>query len=144
MKKYYRSTSRWFIKKWDECYIMKRFRDWKDYYSLIGGWIDEWETPLEAFIREVDEEASLKVENVKFLWNIENTFNWKEYFHNLFFSTTESDFAPWDGPEYQRDDKNNTHQVILVKISDMKDLNFVPENAGIEKFIKDFVKQYWK
>lgn len=142
MKKYYRTTSRGFVRKWDKVYIMKRYKDWKDYYSLIWGWIDEWETPLDAFEREVFEEASLKIQSIKHLWEIENEYKWKLYKHYIFESTTKDDYKLWTWPEFQKFDENNRYEIILLNISDIKNLNFVPENAWVEKYILDFVEKY--
>tara|TARA_Y100000361_G_scaffold138237_1_gene140270 strand:+ start:96 stop:518 length:423 start_codon:yes stop_codon:yes gene_type:complete len=54
------------------CYITGRPNIYGGYWSILGGTIDEGETPKECAVRELEEEAGicLDVKNVKFLKKI--------------------------------------------------------------------------
>ena len=40
---------------------MHRIKNWVEYYTIIGGWVEHWETIEQTAIREVKEEANLDI-----------------------------------------------------------------------------------
>ena len=41
--------------------LMHRIKNWKEYYTIPGGWIEKWETPEQTAIREIKEETNLDI-----------------------------------------------------------------------------------
>ncbi|MFE4973363.1 NUDIX domain-containing protein [Kitasatospora sp. NPDC056651] len=64
---------------------------WPDHWSLLGGGCDPWETPADAIVRELDEEAGLTVGGLTELFETRDTHGSGQII--TFFA------AAWDGDE---------------------------------------------
>lgn len=73
-----RRIVRTFLKNDEGKYLLVKHK-WKNYWSLPGGWIEEWETIYKAIKRECLEELNLKI---NILWN-KIWLDWLEHIKEL-------------------------------------------------------------
>lgn len=68
--------------------------------TFFGGWLDEWETPLQAAQRESNEELKTNFDTYHYLWQFIHDKEGKDYIRNLFFVLTSQEIfqdEEWDG-----------------------------------------------
>lgn len=102
----------------------------EDKYALIGGKLDEGETPKEAIIREVKEELGLDFEPTLFLERIDNETDsqnpWKVYF---FTGTVSGKFKL---------NKEEINDIIFISEEGLDNLDIAFDHKDR---LKDFFKQ---
>jgi 8-oxo-dGTP diphosphatase len=99
---------------------------WPDHWSLLGGGADRDEPPVEAIVRELDEEAGLEVEDLVELFEVRDELGSGQLV--TFFA------GSWDGDE-----------TTLVLAEGVKLQFFAPEHLAtltIPPFIRDGIHRH--
>ena len=118
----------------DKILLMHRIKDWKEYYAIIWGWMENWESPEQTAIREVKEETNLDVKLNWLFCEISDIKSHAFYYIAKNFSWKEK--LSW--PEAKRNNKDNRYELKRIGKEDLKDIPLVPEE------IKDKIIEYFK
>ena len=107
-----------------------------NYYTFLGGHLEEGETLEEGTIREIKEEVGIDVKVIKQLYYIE-----KETMEEYFFlcEYVGGEFGIGDGPEYSGDPKyadRGTYTPEIVAREEIKNITLLPPEIK-EKFLAD-------
>ena len=120
--------------------LMKRhniYYEVHDYYTIPGGGVEEDETFSEAAIRETKEETCCDILIVKELEVEDFGIGICHWFYGKYISGTPT----LGGEELERNDPNNSYEVVLVDINDIDNINIL----GIgRKLIKECFEEYKK
>lgn len=85
--------------------LIHRYRDGREYFTTIGGGVEEGETAVSAAHREGKEETGLDFELGELLW--ERPFG--DQYEHAFLVTTFSGTLSLGGPEMQDQSENNRY-----------------------------------
>jgi len=103
--------------------LMYRLKKGVEYYTFLGGGVEEGETIEQAATREAKEETSLDVKNFKKLWESENQGRIEHYFLIDKFEGS----LKVAGPEADRQSKDNVYRLEWVSLEDTSGLNLQPK-----------------
>jgi 8-oxo-dGTP diphosphatase len=95
----------------DKVALIERFRDGKHYFVFPGGGVDEWESLMEAVIREMDEETGLRVAVKYKLAEIHFGLSTQHYF---LVERLSGEFGSGTGEEYTDSDPDDPTQGIYI------------------------------
>ncbi len=123
------------IIKNDKLLLMHRFKNGEEYYTLLGGSIEDGENLEQALVREIKEEANLDVDNLEFLWQFDNRGREDNYFLVKNFLGE----LKLGEPELSRQNENNKYIPIWVNLTDLKNIDLKPVEIK-EKILAKFVK----
>ena len=115
--------------------LMYRFRAGEEYYTLLGGSIEDGENLEQALVREIKEEANLDVDNLEFLWQFDNRGREDNYFLVKNFSGE----LKLGEPELSRQNENNKYIPTWVNLTKLKNIDLKPVEIK-EKILAKFVK----
>lgn len=121
-----RPAARAIIARGDKLLVMKRNKFGDVYYVLVGGGIDPGETPEQAVIREVKEEANLSVLKIRkvFIESPLKTYG-KQHIYLCEDPGGEVSLRP-DSIEAELNKLgNNTYQTMWLDIKDLADVRFL-------------------
>lgn len=108
----------------DQCLLMRRVREDRDYYIFGGGTIEVGETNEQAVVREVAEEFSLTVSAPEYLFSLINEGREEFWFLITHFSGTPT----LGGPEKERMTELNQYIPTWVKLAEVFKLtNLYPQ-----------------
>lgn len=116
----------------DSVILMHRIKNWSEYWVLPGGGIETWEDGNQAFIREMQEEigADIQLANIQPVKTIQSTQNDVlnvQYIYECDYVSGK--IGSGIGPEFtERLSQDNFYQMEVVQLSDVKQINLVPEN----------------
>jgi 8-oxo-dGTP pyrophosphatase MutT (NUDIX family) len=114
------------IIKEDKILLIHRFKNEKEYWVLPGGSIEKGETQEEALKREVQEELSLTIKNIEFLFVLPHVG--RNEFHYLVKDF--SGIVRLGGPELEVMNKDNQYILTWLTIEELQKLDvFYPEEA---------------
>ncbi len=114
-----RNSSRVIIIGWDKVLLMRRIKDWIEYYTIPGGWVEYGETTEQTAIREIKEETNLEITLDWIFCKIHDEYhNWTYYLTKNFAGTPK---VSW--PEGTR--INTSNQYYLERINN-KELWNIP------------------
>ena len=117
--------------------VVKR-KDYQEYYTFLGGGLEQNETLEEGLIREIKEEVGIDIEVIEKLYEMKSQkFNQKEYFFLCKYIS--GDFGSGCGPEFSNDPKYKDSGEYLPEIISKDDVDkilLLPEEIK-EKFVKD-------
>lgn len=117
----------------DRVLVMKRYRpDRGTYYTLIGGGVENGETPKIAAIREAKEETNLDVELGR-SFTIENPYDDRE--HTYFLATRWSGEMRIVGEEADKQSEENSWELVWMTIAELRERAVKPE-AAIEPLVE--------
>lgn len=111
--------------------LMHRRKEGKEYWSFPGGGTEEKETSEETVLREVKEETGLVAKNAKLAF-MDFNINTE---HPFYFVEVEDKKVKLGGPEAERNSEDNWYQPEWMSISEVQNINLVPETAK-EKLLK--------
>lgn len=120
-----RHAARAVLIRGDKILLMKRDKFGDIYYVLPGGGIDPGETPKQAVIRELQEEASLDIKDCK---EVLTEKSWGEFGRQHIFLCKD----PGGEPQLHKDSVEaklnkigkNTYHILWMAISDLPNLKF--------------------
>lgn len=111
--------------------LIHRFKNGREYWTIVGGGVEDEETNEEALKREIKEETNLDLLNCNLL-GTDCDENGCNHFH---FNCVLSDGIPEIvGPEKDFADENNVYILEWVPINKIKDLILYPISA--KQYIK--------
>lgn len=117
---------------------VRKRQDFQDYYTFVGGGLEEGETLEEGVKREIKEELGIEVEVIKKLYELKSDrFNQKEYFYLCKYKNGE--FGTGVGPEFSNNPKyidSGNYIPVILKEEEIEDVFLLP-NEIKEMFIKD-------
>jgi 8-oxo-dGTP pyrophosphatase MutT (NUDIX family) len=134
-----RQSARGIIISNDQILLMDRNKFGFKYRSLIGGGIDLGETPEQTLIREVYEEASIRIQNLK-LVIVEDAGSvyGHQYIYRCEYLSGKVGLNP-DAEEYKIMQKGlNLYQPIWWPIAKIADANILP--VELNRTLVDFFK----
>lgn len=109
--------------------VMKRNKFGDVYYVLVGGGVDPGETPEQALVREVEEEASMRVTKFRKVF-IESA--WGKYGNQHIYLCEDPGGEPTLQPDAVEAILNkhggNTYQPMWLDISDINEVKFRSPN----------------
>lgn len=97
----------------DKVALIERFRDGKHYFVFPGGGVDEGETPVQAAIREMEEETGLRVTVKRKLAEIHFGLSIQHYFQ---VECLGGEFGSGTGEEYTDADPDHPAQGVYIPI----------------------------
>jgi 8-oxo-dGTP pyrophosphatase MutT (NUDIX family) len=111
----------------DKVLLMHRRNRGKEYYTFIGGGIENDEAPETALVREVQEEASVEVVPIKLLY----TMAWENEAMEYFFLADFVSGVPHLSPnsiekEVMEKDLNQFYEPLWVEVKDIPDMLLYP------------------
>jgi 8-oxo-dGTP pyrophosphatase MutT (NUDIX family) len=128
MKEFSRAAA--IIKKDGSYLFMKRIKNEKIFYAVIGGRPDEGETPEETAIREVEEETgliiTLKPESFMCDAGMRSGYYMSpEYF---FWADTIKGNPKLGGEEKEFNNPDNLYELVWIKESDLASIELLPKS----------------
>ena len=129
------------IIKDDDILLMHRRKHGREYFAVPGGQVEKGETPQIAAQREVKEETNLDVEIGEMLLSFERDIyeengiaeyheksggRVKEYF---FLAKSIFGETKLGGPELERQNEENFHELQWVKLCEIKNIPLLPERV---------------
>lgn len=127
-------SSRAIIIKNKKILLMHRKKTNREYYTLIGGKLENFETPEETLIREVKEEASLDLISFKKFTEIEDEQKYATYFIVGKYIGE----PKLGGEELDKDSPVNQYKLEWIKLDEIKKINLIPiqiKNKILETFL---------
>ena len=125
----------------DKILLMERYRkdgnDMLHYYTIPGGGVEEGETFKDAAIRETKEETCCNIEIIKTLEVEEFPGGLCHWFLARYISGTPT----LGGEEKERNNPDNSYQVVLIDMKDIDDINILGRG---KKIVKKCYKLYKK
>lgn len=100
-----------------ELLLIHRYRDGREYFTTIGGGVEEGETAVSAAIREGKEETGLDFELGELLW--ERPFG--DQYEHAFLVTTFNGTPTLGGPEMLKQSENNRYILEWHPLSNLPD-----------------------
>lgn len=110
------------IKKDNQVLLIYRYKNGREYYVIPGGGIKRGETPLQAAVREIQEETSLEVSEVRPFWQFNNRGNNEYYFYTENFKGQ----LQFIGPEIQKMSADNVYHLCWVDILHLSEIPLMP------------------
>lgn len=111
----------------DQVLLMRRSRDGQEYYVVPGGGIEPGETALDACLRELPEETSLRATHASPVISNEDQDGARtEYF--LIHDPTGR--VRLGGPEAERNSPTNQYELRWIALQDIETIPLRPAEAG--------------
>jgi 8-oxo-dGTP pyrophosphatase MutT (NUDIX family) len=125
------------IVKDNKVLVMFRRKKGREYYVFPGGHMRNYEKPIDTAIREIYEETTIKVKNLKPAYDqiIHTNPEQRDYY---FVGYWESGEPTLSGEESRRCSEENFYKPMWVNISEVTKLELYPEAA------KEWVNNYLK
>lgn len=102
---------------------MRRIKNWIEYYTIPGWWVENWETEKSAAIREIKEETDLDIElDDPFCELIDKYHNWIYYLTKTFTGIPK---VSW--PEAARININNQYYLERIEKENIWNIPLLPE-----------------
>jgi 8-oxo-dGTP diphosphatase len=111
----------------DKVLLMHRRNRGKEYYTFLGGGIENDETPETALVREVQEEASVEVVPKKLLYTMAWENEAVEYFYLADFVSGVPRLSPDSiEKEVMEKDLNQFYEPLWVEVKNIPDILLYP------------------
>ncbi len=137
------------ILKDNKILVFRRVKDGRGYHAFIGGGIEEGETPDEAVVREIKEEASIIIKKYKPLFQVKTELDenyigselkkFSSLQHFYLIEDFEGDLQ-LGGPERERANEKNQYHFEWIpteKIGETNDLYPKEARRKLVEFIKE-------
>ncbi len=138
------------ILKGSQLLLMFRRKNGKEYYVIPGGHLQQGEKYEECAIREIEEETTIKVKNLKLTFEfIEYKSNFEgmgfdikifeDYFDHYFIGEWESGVPTLASEEKERCTEDNYFEPMWVELKKVEHLNILPKFAKewiLERLVK--------
>lgn len=123
-----RKSVRAIVVKDDALLVMRRNKFGQEYYSLVGGGIDFGETPEEALHRELAEEASLKVDNLRLVIVQESGEKFGiQYIYTCDYLSGEPALSPESEEAKIHAEGHNLYQPLWLPLGEASEANILPQ-----------------
>jgi 8-oxo-dGTP pyrophosphatase MutT (NUDIX family) len=125
--------------------IMHRIKNGEEYYVFPGGHMRKGEEPLETAIREIEEETTIKVKDMKLAFESSNYIKPKKILKDYFF------VGYWDsgepilsGEESRGNDSNNFYEPMWIPREELLNLKLYPAIAKewLEYYLDAFLDSW--
>lgn len=122
--------------------LVRRFKNGEIYHVTPGGGVEEGETPEEAVVREVMEEASIKVVMKEKLTEFTAVYAGEEAIHQLFYCEYVSGTPALSkgSVEEAKTTENNKYEPMWVNLSELNSIRI--KSKEIEKFVLSFCEKF--
>jgi 8-oxo-dGTP pyrophosphatase MutT (NUDIX family) len=119
----------------DDLLVMFRRRDGREYYTFPGGMIEKDESPEEAVVREIREEATIGVEVLELLYELNRPGELpREFFYRCAYKTGEARLDPDSIEQKINDPKNNFFEPKWMKLIDLQKEPLFPTEVAAQLF----------
>ena len=108
--------------------MFRKRKDRDDYYVFPGGHMRYGEKPIDTAIREIKEETTIKIKNLKPAYDFIN-YTDPEQRDYYFIGQWESGKPTLSGEESRRCSEENYYEPMWFKISKISELNLYPRAA---------------
>jgi 8-oxo-dGTP diphosphatase len=127
------------IVKDDKVLVMFRRKKGEEYYVFPGGHMREGEKPVDTAIREVEEETTIKVKNLKPAYDFINYIT-PEHRDYYFVGEWLSGDPTLSGEESRRCTEENYYEPMWIEIERVGDINLYPRAA--REWVVDYLVQF--
>ena len=110
----------------DKILLMRRIKERDEFYVLPGGGVEENETVEEAVIREIIEEASLKIEIKKLVYRHFYDDNSEQFFYLCDYISGEPKLGEGNELEEMRTSDKNFYEPLWFEIKNLPNLLLYP------------------
>lgn len=115
---------------------MRRIKNWIEYYTIPGWWVENWETEESAAIREIKEETDLEVTLDSIFWELSDEYHdWVYYLAKTFTGIPK---VSW--PEAARINTNNQYYLERIGKEDIWNIPLLPNE--IKQKIIEYFQRY--
>ena len=116
------------ITRGDDLLVMKRIKFGQEYYTLVGGGIEHGETPEQSLVREVEEEAMLRVLSARHVYTEEAGHPYgTQYIFLCEYAGGEPQLAPHSEEHGLNQLGQNLHQPMWLPFGMLPKVNFRSE-----------------
>jgi 8-oxo-dGTP pyrophosphatase MutT (NUDIX family) len=133
--------ARGIILKDDQVLVMFRRKNGEEYYTFPGGHMRDYEDPLETAIREIEEETTIKVKNLKPALDLINYVEpeEREYY---FVGEWDSGEPTLSGEESRRICEENYYKPMWIKVSDIPNLTLY--SLSVKEWVMKYLDRFLK
>jgi 8-oxo-dGTP pyrophosphatase MutT (NUDIX family) len=134
--------ARGIILKEDKVLVMYRIKHGEEYYVFPGGHMRKGEKPIETAVREIEEETTIKVKDMKLAFECTNYIKPKKVLKDYFFlGYWESGEPVLSGEESRGNDDSNFYEPMWIPIKSISKLTLYPAMARewIEYYLESFL-----
>lgn len=130
-------SSRGIIIKGNKVLLIHRFKNGTEFYTIPGGKVKKHETLEQCLVREISEETSIDINNVRFLEKFESDSKT----HNLFLCEYTAGTPKLGNANEARIENRNPKNKFIPEWVTLEEIqNFTIQPNVCENFFKDFVK----
>lgn len=123
----------------DRALLMRRFKNGLHYYTLIGGKLDDGESPEDGCLREIFEETALHVVLEAKLFTVEDDHEDRHNHHHIFLCRYTGGEPRLNGEELDRMTEQNQFHPTWVALRDIPSLTLNP--AIVAAHLVDYLKR---
>jgi ADP-ribose pyrophosphatase YjhB (NUDIX family) len=120
---------RGFIIKQKQILVMYRKKNNEEYYVFPGGHMRQGETPEQTVTREIEEETTVQVQNLKMAYEITDYSNNKVHKEYYFIGEWLSGDPILSGEESRRNSSENFFKPMFIDFSEISKLLIYPAQA---------------
>lgn len=125
------------VYKDDKILLIHRIKDGKEYFVFPGGTVEDNEEPLDTMIRELDEEATIKVTDSIFIFHIQNISQVWGMRDEYWFLVKDFTGEPiLGGPEKERMNDTDQYHLIWKSLEEIKNLDNLMPPKGKNKVLE--------
>jgi 8-oxo-dGTP diphosphatase len=106
--------------------LMKRSRDGHKFYTLVGGGIDEGETPEQALLREVREESSIEVRDPKLIATLNDSQFGEQLIYLCDYMGGTPALTADSGEATQNEQGTNLYEPLWIALGDLAEITLLP------------------
>jgi 8-oxo-dGTP pyrophosphatase MutT (NUDIX family) len=129
------------IVKDDNILVMFRRKNGREYYVFPGGHMRKNEKPIEAVEREVEEETTVRVRNLRVAYKFINYLE-PQRIEYYFVGEWVSGEPQLSGEESRACNDDNYYNPMWVKISEIPELNLYPR--ATREWVQDYLDRFSK
>jgi 8-oxo-dGTP diphosphatase len=134
--------SRGIIIKGNDVLVMFRRKNGKEYYVFPGGHMQNEEEPIDTAVREIMEETTIEVRNLKLAFEFINYLKHekREY---LFVGEWKEGEPKLSGEESRRGDKNDYYEPKWIPLEEIGNINLLPlvTKEWVMLYLKRFLEK---
>lgn len=121
--------------------VMHRVKNGEEYWVFPGGGIEEGETPEQTVVREIDEETTVKVTPIKFLYHIKWNTGQEHFFYLCDYISGEPKLRD-DSNEYKRNKSGEqVYEPLWIEIDKLSNLKLYQLEIR-DLFLEDYIKGF--
>lgn len=121
------------VLKGESILLMHRKKNGMEFYVIPGGHRQEGEEPIETLERELLEESSIKVKNIKLAFEVRDYLS--DNCDYYYLCEYESGTLQLGGEEMHKNNPENFYELMWVELKDIAGLNVLP------KAVKEWIEE---